>query len=343
MSDNHHRIVAILIKFAQKRRLKRSEARFLKDWMEQSDGHRRLPETLRSGNWQEDLQRQLDRAPSPAEMWANIRRSLEGSGVVYRMRRPMPVVGYWLTAVLALIFVGGDLFYGVPGRRRVGQEYREKGNGVLTERAGRNVQLSIVPVDGVVSGGGGQALPKLNTSATPDSAGGVAQRRLETRTPRALETRVPRAVEREAAGILQKCVAIGKSCLPYPLRMPDGNSMLLRDSVRVGTGEDAIATTGHPKLQPMAGDSTTTAGPAASMGFHFDNTEFEPALRQVADCYGLKISWLAHSKGTTLVADLPQLSSPDRVVAILNLLERGFVQIRIEQNVLIVSDWHKTK
>jgi len=78
---------------------------------------------------------------------------------------------------------------------------------------------------------------------------------------------------------------------------------------------------------------------APSPGFHFNDTRLEQVLVQVAEWYGLKVSNPKGLRGVAITGELQRSSRPDSVLSILQMLEEGHAQLRLEQNTIVVSGW----
>ncbi|HEY4336290.1 MAG TPA: hypothetical protein VGM89_10340 [Puia sp.] len=115
------------------------------------------------------------------------------------------------------------------------------------------------------------------------------------------------------------------------------------DSIQLRTGQEAITDADGIVVQAIVDSSAMMAWAGNSLFFHFNNTEFESTLSQVAAWYGLKISNPGRLKGTAINSDLPRSSSPDNIIQILKIVESGYVTLRLEQNVIVVADWPGTR
>jgi len=377
MADNHHRIVGILIKYAGNRRLKKAEARFLKTWMEQSHEHRELPDKLCSRLRQEHRQRQLDEAPSSAEVWENISRSLEESGMFSRIKRPEPATRYFLAkaAVVILVMAGGDWLYGLQDSRKIAQT-PSKGGGnpvsMSTKTKGRvhanstiwsnpdgrvvlsNVVPSVAafepaaPVRERISQAGTREPGEEETFMSADDPG------LVTKLGNVLE---PAPVKPDTVGRLRTSLAVATNSSSYFLQTSgqdtvDSYAISMKAYLRIVKDPARPVDIHFPDgrqirvkgmYKPVGESPVIEASVASSPGYRFDQEEFEPALALVAGWYGLKVSNPGGWKGTAITAELPRPSRPESVVEMLQMLENGVVQLRLEQNVIVVSGWSGTR
>jgi hypothetical protein len=362
MADNHHRIVEILIKYAGKRRLKKAEARFLKKWMEQSDEHRQLPEKLYCRIRQEERRRQLDEAPSSAEVWENIRRSLEETGMLSGVNRPASTTRYLLVkaAVMMILLAGVDLLCDIPGGRKVVQtQFKESGYPAAVSVKGKErsvrpneVLLAAAPVNEIISRDGARLFRTVEMVEPTADADAPVKRRANRSNPapvtvdsgsmfhycRAIvpnpspgipqpEHTVPYPYSYSAEALLD---ILGKLEGPTEIHLPNGKKMRVAGTRRF---EIAGVDTGNKLAAPL--------GPSA--GFRFRDTDLDRVLTEVAKCYGLKVSNPGGWKGEAITGELPRPSGPDSVISMLQLVEKGFVHLRLSQKVIVVSGWSGTR
>ncbi|HVU95467.1 MAG TPA: DUF4974 domain-containing protein [Puia sp.] len=357
MADNHRRIVEILIKNAGNRRLKKAEARFLKKWMEQSDEHRQLPEKLYCRLRQKERRRQLEEAPSSAEVWENIRRRLEETGVLSGINRPASVTRYWLAkaAVVVLLMLGGDLLCDLPGNRKVVQTL-SKDSGYPASLSVKSkegsvrpsvVLFAVAPVDEMIPCEGTPVFRTVDIVGPTADADVPVKRRMKKFTP------APATVD--SGSLFHYCSAVvatrsrdipqmehtvaypysyyTKALLgilshlegPIDIHLPDGKQVRLA---------------GNRRFENAGVDSPVRKWPdpaAQSPGFLFNDTELDRVLAEVAEWYGLKVSNPGRWRGVAITGKLVRASRPDSVLNTLRLLENGFVQLRWDQKVIFVS------
>lgn len=116
-----------------------------------------------------------------------------------------------------------------------------------------------------------------------------------------------------------------------------------KDSVQLSAGEEAIGHSASVEKQKIKDPAAVTGWIGKSLSFHFDNTDFETALAQVASWYGLKVSNPHNLKGTAIMVDLPRPSSPEPILKSIAKLQSHFVQMSFQNNEIVVSNWRGTK
>jgi hypothetical protein len=116
-----------------------------------------------------------------------------------------------------------------------------------------------------------------------------------------------------------------------------------KDSVRLAAGEEAIGQVASVEKQKTRDGAGVRGWIGQSLSFHFSNTDFETALARVASWYGLTVSNPHKLKGTAIMFDLPKPASPERVVQSIAKIQSHFVQLNIEHNEIVVSDWRGTR
>lgn len=69
---DHKKVVAILVKYALKKRLSGKEDKILTDWRSHSPEHDARTERLRDPTWQKRCRQQLEEAPTAPDVWKDI-------------------------------------------------------------------------------------------------------------------------------------------------------------------------------------------------------------------------------------------------------------------------------
>lgn len=190
MSDHHHLIVGILVKYALHQPLNEAEQEAFAAWQAEDGANRIIADRFGDPEWVADHRRELHQAPT-GEIWAAIRRHT-GDGaeepvpVVERTRRPRisRFAGLMSAAVLWAVVAGIWVLYsGRPAhalpvydlvKGKVAAAYRT----TLSVEDGRTLVLDTVPTRGVLTGAGWRLQKTDSNCITYEVAAGKARHRL---------------------------------------------------------------------------------------------------------------------------------------------------------------------
>lgn len=360
-------ITPLMAKYARREPLTPEELQQLEAWWEAAPENRELADLVRDEKWVEEALEIMDEAPEE-EMWEEFSRRLdEKQGIV----RPAPFWSFrmqWPTlwrgvAVAGLLFLAVRAIWLLTRKGDVGVVRRELVSAPRIPEPAPPHQPVLIQKDETPirlaahtrkrdTKAGDVRTDEARDPAKPD---GQVQVKSNGQVPvKRLNRYDPAPVPPDTGGIFHYCKAVVPSSSPdmqeaastvdYPYSYST-KALLTILSDREGPTEihfngKQMRVAGMRRFEKAGVDAAVKKGAAPvapPAGFHFNDTRLEQALAQVAEWYGLKVSNPEGWKGVAITGELPRPSRPEGVLDILQLLEQGQVQLRLEQNTIVVS------
>lgn len=378
MDSNDPVINLLMAKYARRELLTPEELQLLEAWWGASPENRELADLVRDEKWVKEALEIMDEA-SEQEMWKEFSRRLdEKQGIIrpspvrgFRMQRRILLRGLAAAVVLFLAVRAGWLLTRswrpgtAPGEIVSAPRSREPATGdqpvlstaVTGEERSFPVENRVLRREGTrtPTGAGVHIRPEAHIHSSDRNAGDARANHGPVPVKQRVNRHDPTLVPVDTGNLVHYCRAVVPSpstdisptehTVAYPYSYSAKALLAILGDLEGPTeihlpNGKRMRVAGTRRFENAGIDPRKGAAPAdPSAAFHFKDADLERVLAQVAEWYGLKVSNPGGWKGGAITGELPRSSRPDSVLYTLQLLEKGFVQLRLDQKVIVVSGW----